>query len=174
MLMKKLFLAVLFVGISIVSYAQVASSEKPYNWALGIRASRSPSITAKHFVSPKSAFDLDLGFIDLLKVGGTLAYEYNIKISEKGHLYLGPLAQLAAFVISDADADHSPLTLGAGGVFGIEWVITKSFAVSLDTRHLCVYSEGSGSDTFTIEGSGFTEGLTYDYNLLALGLKWHF
>lgn len=173
--MKKLLFAILFIGIGFSLHAQVA--EKPYNWALGIRASESPSITAKHFFTPKSAIDLDLGLVDMLKVGGTLAYEFNIKVFEKGWLYFGPLGQIAAIAATDVKVDKSPMTYGAGGVIGIEWVFTKSFAVSIDTRHLYVYSEGNGlkdNDGFQIEGAGYTEGFTYDNNIIAIGLKWHF
>lgn len=173
--MKKFLFAILFIGIGFSLPAQVA--EKPYNWALGIRASSSPSITAKHYFTPKSALDLDLGLVDMLKVGGSLAYEFNIKVFEKGWLYFGPMGQIAAFAMVDSDADKIPMTYGVGGVFGLEWVITKSFAVSIDTRHLYVYSEGSEMKDgvgIEISGAGFTKGFTYDNNIIAIGLKWHF
>ena len=64
--MKKAFLLLTFVfALCFSAGAQTITKERPYNWAIGLRASLNPAVTAKHYFDANNSIDLDLGIIDI-------------------------------------------------------------------------------------------------------------
>ena len=132
-----------YLMIVLLSLVCIGARAQDYNWAFGVRGGVNDSgVTLKHILSDYNGLELTFNYQyprDRMIRATVLSalYEWNVPVISDGFLlYYGLGAHIGAATMSKEESDnYGSLTLGAVGVFGLEYKpYSLPLAFSLDYR----------------------------------------